>query len=140
MTHVVRRDAGALRPADRPLGELVTDVSRDLGLLVRQEVELAKSELRESVKQLAKGAISLAVGAALGYVGLLTLVAAFALILVRLGAPPWLAVLLLAAVLLASGLALVQHATRAFGKAHPVPARAVASIKDTVELVKERVS
>lgn len=60
---------GAAVPArvapERSIGELMGDVSRDLSTLLRQEVELAKAELRESGTRAGKGAGLLA-GAAVG--------------------------------------------------------------------------
>lgn len=55
----------AHRSEDRSLGELMGDVTADLSTLMRQEVALAKSELRESTGQAARGAGLLA-GAAVG--------------------------------------------------------------------------
>lgn len=42
--------------AERSIGELMGDVSRDLSTLLRQELELAKAELRESATQAGRGA------------------------------------------------------------------------------------
>ncbi len=39
------------KAADTSLGELVGEVSRDLSVLMRQELELAKAELAESAKR-----------------------------------------------------------------------------------------
>lgn len=50
---------------ERSIGELMGDVSRDLSTLLRQEVELAKAELRESGSRVGKGA-GLLTGAAVG--------------------------------------------------------------------------
>lgn len=44
------------RAATTPLGELLSDVSRDLSSLFRQEVALAKAELTDSAKKAGKGA------------------------------------------------------------------------------------
>jgi VIT1/CCC1 family predicted Fe2+/Mn2+ transporter len=44
------------RAANSSLGELLGEVSRDLSTLIRQEMELAKAELRESAKRATKGA------------------------------------------------------------------------------------
>jgi hypothetical protein len=55
----------ARREPERSIGELMGDVSRDLSTLLRQEVELAKAELRESGSRAGKGAGLLA-GAAIG--------------------------------------------------------------------------
>jgi H+/Cl- antiporter ClcA len=49
--------------AEKGLGEIVAEVSEKASLLVRQEVELAKAEVTDKVKKLARGA---AMGAAAG--------------------------------------------------------------------------
>lgn len=43
--------------ADRTLGELVSDVSEKASLLVREEIELAKAEVVQKVKRLARGLV-----------------------------------------------------------------------------------
>ena len=49
------------QPDSRPsVGELFSDVSEDLSTLMRQEVELAKAELRQSATRAGKGAGMLA--------------------------------------------------------------------------------
>ena len=50
-------------PADKGLGEIVAEVSEKASLLVREEIELAKAEVAQKAKTLAKGA---GVGAAAG--------------------------------------------------------------------------
>jgi hypothetical protein len=42
--------------AEKPLGEIVTDVTSKAQLLVREEIELAKAEVTAKVSKLAKGA------------------------------------------------------------------------------------
>ncbi|HEX2233530.1 MAG TPA: phage holin family protein [Thermoleophilaceae bacterium] len=42
--------------ADKSLGDVVADVSEKASLLVREEIELAKAEVRDKVSKLAKGA------------------------------------------------------------------------------------
>ena len=49
--------------ADKTLGEIVSDVSEKASLLVREEIELAKSEVLAKAKKMARGA---GVGAAAG--------------------------------------------------------------------------
>jgi len=44
------------RVSSSSLGDLIGEVTRDLSLLFRQEVELAKAELRESASEASKGA------------------------------------------------------------------------------------
>ena len=43
--------------ADKSLGDVVADVSQKASQLVREEIELAKAEIREKVSKLTKGAV-----------------------------------------------------------------------------------
>ena len=59
-------------PDSRPsVGELFSDVATDVSTLVRQEVELAKAELRQSAARAGKGAGMLAGAGISGYMVLL---------------------------------------------------------------------
>ena len=54
-------DADLPTPSERQaattsLGDLIAEVSRDISTLMRQEIELAKAELRQTAKQAGKGA------------------------------------------------------------------------------------
>jgi uncharacterized membrane protein YqjE len=55
---------------DRSVGELVLDVSEQVSILVREEIELAKTEVREKVTKLVRGSV---VGIAAGVFVLLGL-------------------------------------------------------------------
>jgi len=44
-------------PSDRPVGELITEVSEHASTLVREEIELAKAEISEKVNKLVKGSV-----------------------------------------------------------------------------------
>ena len=66
-------DRGGIRPpdsAEKSLGEIVNEISEKASLLVREEIDLAKTEIQEKGKRLGKAA---AVGAAAGIFGLLAL-------------------------------------------------------------------
>ncbi|MEO3940835.1 phage holin family protein [Paenarthrobacter nicotinovorans] len=56
-----------------PLGELLSDLTRDVSTLMRQEVELAKVELKESATKAGKGAGMLAGAAWAGHITVLFL-------------------------------------------------------------------
>ena len=43
--------------ADKTLGEIVSEVSEKASLLVREEIELAKTEVTEKISKLTKGAV-----------------------------------------------------------------------------------
>lgn len=81
----------------------------------------------------------LGAGAAIAWAGALTLIAAAALGLVALGAPAWLAVLVLAVVLLVVGVVLVRYGAQAIAPTELVPRRTAASVRESVALVKEQI-
>ncbi|BCW42924.1 phage holin family protein [Arthrobacter sp. StoSoilB5] len=56
-----------------PLGELLSDLTRDVSTLMRQEVELAKVELKESATKAGKGAGMMAGAAWAGHLTMLFL-------------------------------------------------------------------
>ena len=58
------------------IGELLGDVTRDLSTLMRQEVELAKAELKESAKQSGQGAGILGGAAVIGHLAVVFLLIA----------------------------------------------------------------
>lgn len=59
------------RETDPTIGRLVTDASRDISNLLRSEIQLAKSELKVSVKA---GGVGLALFAAAGFVAVLAII------------------------------------------------------------------
>lgn len=85
------RDDGAGYAMDeRRLGSLMSALSKDTSLLVRQETELFKREMEARIDRVETHATVLGAGAVIGYVGLLALSAALILGLAELMAP-WLA-------------------------------------------------
>ena len=66
------RAAGAGEPA---LGDLFRQLAQDSATLVRQEMALAKAELKSNVKSAARDAVMVAVGGILALVGVTVLIA-----------------------------------------------------------------
>jgi uncharacterized small protein (DUF1192 family) len=63
-------------PADsgnENLTTAVTEVSERVSVLIREEIELAKAEVREKVTSLTRGAIAIAAGAVFGLFGIVLL-------------------------------------------------------------------
>ncbi len=70
---------------DEPtIGRLIVDATSDLSDLIRSEIELAKSEVRVSIKVGGLGAALLAVAAFLGALALIMLSVALAFLLAKL--------------------------------------------------------
>ncbi|EYR64320.1 hypothetical protein N866_12580 [Actinotalea ferrariae CF5-4] len=123
---------------DRPsIGELVSQLSEKLSLLVRNEIQLAKDELATKAKHAGTG-IGLFAGAAfLGFFGFAALVTT-AILGLSNALSPWLAALIVGLVLLllAGVLALVGKKAMEKG-VPPTPARAQENVKLDVQAVKE---
>lgn len=66
---------------ERPIGELVLDVSERVSLLVREEIELAKTEITEKVTKLVKGSVVGIVAGVFALLGFAMLMHAFAWLL-----------------------------------------------------------
>jgi hypothetical protein len=61
---------------ERPIGDVVNRISETASLLVREEIELAKAEVEQKVKQIARGAIVGAVAGFFAFLGLILLLEA----------------------------------------------------------------
>jgi len=127
-------------PADRPLGELLADLSKNLGLLVRQEIELAKTEIAKKTSRLTKDATAIGIGGAIAYAGALTLIAGLVLLLIKLGVAPWVSAVVVGAVILVIGYVLIQRATSDMSKTDLTPRHTAESMKENVQWVKEQVT
>ena len=71
------------------LGSLVTGVTEDLSSLIRGEIELAKTELRDSAQVASKGAGLIAAAVGVASMAGLFLLLTFAWLLVQWGLPFW---------------------------------------------------
>ena len=121
---------------DRPIGELLRQLSQETTTLVRQELELAKAEVREKGRKAGPG-IGM-VGAA-GVAGLLALGALTAFLILALdGAMPNWAAALMVAVLYGAIAAVLYFLGREKVKeaGPPVPEQTVDSVKEDVEWAK----
>ena len=123
---------------DRPIGDLVRQLSDQTTTLVRQEIELAKAEMTAKGKQVGMGAG--AFGAA-GLVGLYAVGAVTACLILALSTAVagWLAALIVGVVyaIVAGVLALVGKKKTQAGTP-PLPERAISSTKEDVEWAKTR--
>jgi uncharacterized membrane protein YqjE len=68
-------DAGSTPPAgdDRSVGAIVGDITKDMSNLIRQEMQLAKTELKQELGKAGKGAGMLGGAGITGYLSLLFL-------------------------------------------------------------------
>jgi drug/metabolite transporter (DMT)-like permease len=121
----------ATRPDDRSLGDLFAELSRETGVLVRKEVELATTEMTAKLKTAAAQAAMIATGGALAHAGLLVLLAAIVLGLAQLGIQPWLSALIVAVVVMIVGYVLVQRGRASMHATSLTPTQTMESLKET---------
>jgi VIT1/CCC1 family predicted Fe2+/Mn2+ transporter len=124
---------------ERSIGELFGELSQDVALLVRQEAQLAKTEMQQKLSKVTTDLVSLAAGGVVALVGGLALTAALILLLVDpIGMMPWLAALLVGAVLGIVGWVLLQRGMKDLKRTDPTPRRTVETIKEDLQWAKEQ--
>lgn len=118
--------------------ELVREATEQMSRLVREELALARAEMTAKGKQAGAGAGLLGGGGAIALYGVGALLAAIALGL-DVALPAWLAVLIVAVVLLATaGVLAMLGRTKVKQAAPPVPRETAESIKADIDEVKGR--
>jgi uncharacterized membrane protein YqjE len=123
---------------DRPVGELLKELSTQTSTLVRQELELAKAEMAEKGKQAGVGA-GMFGGAGLFVLLALGALTACLIAALATGMEVWLAALIVAVVhaAIAATLALLGR-QRTREAAPPAPEQAIESTKEDVQWAKTR--
>lgn len=124
-------------PRDKPVSQLLADLSDDLRRLARAEVKLALVEGKRKAKRAGVGAGSFGAAGLFAVIGVCVLIAA-AVLALALVWPAWLAALVI------GGGALVLAALAAvFGRAAlkralpPVPQWAITSVRDDIDTIRK---
>lgn len=121
----------AYAPDARSLGDLFSDLTREISTLVRNEVALARVEMSTKISRAARHAGMLALGAVVALAGLFTLAASLVLVLVRAGMPAWGAALLVGLGLAAIGAMLAMRALTALRQEDLTPTETIQTLKET---------
>jgi membrane protein len=123
--------------SDRSVGELVQELSQQTATLVRQEMRLAQVELQEKGKRAGIGAGMFGGAGLVALYGVGALIAA-AILLIGTAMEPWIAALIVGAVLLAAaGLVALLGKKQVEQATPPKPERAIESVRQDVSRVKE---
>ncbi len=121
--------------ADSSVGELMSNVMKDLSTLVRQEVELAKAEVKAEAGKAAKGAGMLGGAGFAGYMVLLFLSIALWQGLANVMDAGW-AALVVAVVWAIAGAVLYATGRREVGRINPKPERTVETLQQVPDALK----
>lgn len=125
---------------DRSLGQILRDLRDETSQLLRQEVDLAKTEMSEKMSRMGTNLGSVATGGAVLFAGALVLLSALTLGLIALfsqfmdrDVAMWLAPLLVGGVLAFVGYGMVQKALQALKQEGIAPQRTTQSLKENKE-------
>ncbi|PWC44778.1 phage holin family protein [Azospirillum sp. TSO22-1] len=133
-------DYGRYDPrANRSLAGLFADLARDLTGLVRTELELAKAELGEKAGQAAGGVAFIAAGGFVAFAGLLVLLAC-AVLALSLVVQPWLAALIVGAVVVGIGAALMLMGRSRLRPENLQPNRTLHTLRDDKDWARSQLS
>jgi hypothetical protein len=128
------------RKDERSLGELFGDLARDMGVLVRQEVGLATTELSHNIAGAAQHAVLIVVGGLVAYAGLLAVLAAVIVVLAAAGLAWWQAALLVGLAALVIGALVAQSGMKALKQANLAPRATMQTLKEDTQWAKDRMS
>ena len=125
---------------ERPINEVAKELTSDLSLLVRQEIELAKAEMAEKGRTAASG-LGMFGGAGIVALCAAGAITAFLVLVFSLFLPDWAAALIVGAMLAAVAYVLVKRGKERVAEAgKPVPEQTIETVKEDVEWAKTRAS
>ena len=123
---------------ERPIGELLKELANETTTLVKQELELAKAEMREKGRKAGPG-IGMMGGAGVAALLALGALTAFLILVLDGFMPNWLAALIVAILWgVVAGVLYVMGRERVEEATPPVPKQTAESIKEDVEWVKDQ--
>lgn len=124
--------------SERPVGDLVQELSQQTATLVRQEMRLAQAELQEKGKHAGIGAGMFGGAGLVALYGVGGLIAA-AILLIGTAVEPWIAAVIVGVVLLAvAGVLALLGRKQVEQATPPKPERAMESVQDDIQHVKRR--
>src|SRR5918999_5785890 len=126
------------RQQERSIGELFGQLTQDMTLLVRQEVQLARTEMSDKLSRFTTNLVSVLSGGFVAYLGGLALVAALILAIRDLANISLaLSSLIVGAVLAIVGYVMLQKGVKELKGVALAPRRTVETLKDDVQWAKE---
>lgn len=123
--------------SDVSIGQLVSDLIKDVGQLVRQELRLAQAEVSEKLQQAQNGVYAIATGLLVAFCALLILLQALVIALGNV-LPPWLAAVSVGLVLALIAFVLFRQGRKNLKARNLIPERSLRMGKETVETATGR--
>jgi hypothetical protein len=129
------RSENAAEPQQTSIGELIGEISDDLSKLFRQEVELAKAELKQEAGKAGKAAGMLGAAGFAGYLTVLLLSFALVFALANVMDHGW-AFLIVAVIWGIVGAVLYAGGRKKIKDVSPMPSRTVETLKEDAKWLK----
>ena len=127
------------RERDASVSQLLSGIVGDAQTLVRQEIALARQEVREEIDAAKSAGIKLGIaGAVLAIGGLLLVLTLAQSIADLLDWPVWAGYGLVGLVLAIDGYVMLSSAQKQIKQVKPVPEKTVETLKENVEWIKDR--
>jgi VIT1/CCC1 family predicted Fe2+/Mn2+ transporter len=121
---------------ERSLGDLFADLTREITTLVRQEMDLAKTEMGRKAARIGQNVGLLAAGGAVAYGGFLAILAALIFMLDQAGLSLWAAALLVGVVVAAIGGLLAMKGLSALKETDLIPRETLETIKGDAQAIR----
>jgi uncharacterized membrane protein YqjE len=123
------------------IGSLIRGILNDLRTLIREEIALARVEMREQAGRAKAAAMSFGIAvAALAFGGVFLLVAIALGIASLLGWPAWTGFLVVALLLCIGGFFTLSTGRKQLAGVHAVPEETVTTLKENSEWIAKRLS
>ena len=122
-------------------GTLIRGILNDLRTLIREEIALARVEMREQAGRARSAALSFGIAAAALAFGAIFLLVAMALGIANLlGWPAWTGFLIMALLLCIGGYFTLSSGRKQLASVHAVPEETVTTLKENSEWIAKRLS
>lgn len=135
------------RKDDRSIGQLLKELTHETSTLLKQEVDLAKTEMSEKASRMGTNLGAVAVG---GSVALLGAIALLLAVIYGLGAilnnflspetASWLAPLIVGGILAAVGYSMIKKALDTLKRESLTPEKTTQSLQENKEWLKQKIS
>lgn len=127
----------SMAASSRTTRELMSDILGHVGRLIRNEADLARAEISESLDKLKASLAAMALALALGIVGLNVLAATLVVFLTEAGLAPHWASLVVGLVLLVIAFAVYSFAKSALQRIGFMPTRSAENVSRDASAIKD---
>jgi hypothetical protein len=136
MTEIQLHDAND----NRSLGELLSELVREITTLVREEATLAKAEIGQKLARIGKHVGLVAAGGTVAYAGILAILAAMIILLAQAGMDLWASALLVGIVVAGIGGFLVWKGLDSLRREDLAPRQTLETLKEDTQWAKNQVT